>query len=210
MCLNTAHVFHRVRFMIKYIIESSSILYIVETETLIHNMEASISDSPSNCSCQWNIPEQDHRQGGSVAPDIMMAPKKVKYRNYLIFWNSIFCPWCEVQIIVVPSHLKLFLSINFNSYEHLNIYWGGGGQKSNLSRLPNVNIFFGREKTIGSSVVIVSRSAIAVHFTPVKSVGVEIAIYFRVFQAVLRQSRSTIMFLPAAANGKRRSYYMSY
>lgn len=194
MCLNTAHVFHGARFIIKYIVESS---WNKDVNTYMKaSIFPSISDSPSNCSCQWNIQEQGRREGGSVAPGSasMMAPKKVKFRNYLLLWNSILCSWWKVQIIVVPSHLKLFPAINFNSYEHLNIYWGGACQKKNLSQLPYVCIFFGRENTIASNVIIVSKSVIAIHFTPVTSVGVEIAIYFRVFQAVRRQSRSTICF----------------
>lgn len=81
---------------------------------------------------------------------------------------------------------------------------------TNLGRLPYVYIFFGRYKTITSSVVIVSKSAIAIHFTPVTSVSVEIAIYFRVFLSGTAAIAIDYMFLPAAANGKRQSYYLSY
>lgn len=50
--------------MIKYIVESSW------NKNVNTYMEASIfpsiSDSPSNSSCQWNIQEQGRREGGSV------------------------------------------------------------------------------------------------------------------------------------------------
>lgn len=126
MSLNTAHVFHRARFMIKYIVESS---WNKDVNTLYGGKHF-----PKHLWLPLTVRVSETSKSRAVArvgpwlraPPVWWRLKKIKFCNYLLLWNSILCPWWKVQITVVPSHLKLFPAINFNSYEHLNIYWGGG------------------------------------------------------------------------------------
>lgn len=118
MCLNTAHV------SIGHGLWSNTLWKVPETKTLIliwrqAFSQASLTPPPTVRVSETSKSRAVARMGPwHRAPPVWWRLKKIKFRNYLSLWNSILWPWWKVQITVVPSHLKLFPAINFNSYEH--------------------------------------------------------------------------------------------